>query len=85
MAEISQYSFKLSEVITALIKAQDLHDGIWMLSVTFGFAVANSGPSDTELSPAAVNALQSIGLQRMPPDTKPTNLMVDAAKVNPSG
>jgi hypothetical protein len=85
MAEISQYSFKHSDVITALIKAQDLREGIWTLSVTFGFAVANVGPSETDLNPAAMNALQGIGLQRVPPDTKLTNLMVDAAKVNPPG
>jgi hypothetical protein len=85
MAEISQYTFKHSEVITALIKSQDLHEGIWTLSVSFGFAVANVGPTDRELNPAAMNAVQSIGLQRVPPDSKLTNLMVDAAKVNPPG
>jgi hypothetical protein len=81
MAEATQYVFKHKELVTMLIKHQGLHEGIWQLQITFGFAATNAGPSKEELSPAAVVQVQSIGINKV---TEETGLTVDAAQVNPA-
>jgi len=80
MPETSQVVFSFKEIVTALIKAQGIHDGIWGLWVNFGINASNVGPSDEELRPVAMIPLLQLGLQRF---EKETSLSVDAAKVNP--
>jgi hypothetical protein len=80
MPETSQLTFSFKEIVTALLKAQDIHEGIWGLFVNFGLSANNIGPNEGELRPAAVIPILSLGLQRF---EKETNLSVDAAKVNP--
>jgi hypothetical protein len=80
MAEASQIMFSHKEVVEALIKKQDLHEGIWALAINFGWQATNMGPTETSLNPAAIAAVLSIGIQR---SDKETNLTVDAAKLNP--
>ena len=80
MPETSQYTFSFKEIVTALVKAQDIHEGIWGLFVNFGLNASNVGPTESELRPAAMVPLLALGLQKFP---KETNLSVDAAKVNP--
>ena len=88
MAEATQFMFKHEEVVAALIKAQGIHEGIWMLSVTFGFAAANigSGDSRTDLNPSAVVPVTGIGIRLIGSEheNSNSNLAVDAAKVNPA-
>lgn len=80
MPETSQLTFSFKEIVTALLKAQDIHDGIWGLFVNFGISANNIGPNERDLRPAAVIPILSLGLQKF---DKETNLSVDAAKVNP--
>ena len=80
MAEITAYHFEYKEVVEALTKRQGLHEGIWQLSIEYGFTAANIGPSDNDLKPAAIIPLVKIGIGKV---VKETNLTVDAAKVNP--
>jgi hypothetical protein len=80
MPETSQLTFSFKEIVTALLKAQDIHEGIWGLFVNFGLSANNIGPNESELRPAAVVPVLSLGLQKF---EKETNLSVDAAKVNP--
>lgn len=82
MAEATQYFFSHQEVATALVKAQGLHEGLWSLSVSFGFGAINIGsdPNAGDLSPSGIVQVQKIGLQRT---TEKTSLAVDAAEVNP--
>jgi hypothetical protein len=80
MPETSQYTYGFKEIVTALIKIQDIHEGIWGLFVNFGLNATNVGPSENELRPAAMIPILAIGLQKY---DKETNLSVDAAKVNP--
>ena len=80
MAEVARYTFSHKEVVEALIKKQDLHEGLWMLYVEFGLGAANTGPNDAELMPAAIVPVKTLGLQR---GQQENNLTVDAAKVNP--
>jgi hypothetical protein len=81
MPETSQIAFSFHEVVTALVKANNIHDGIWGLFVRFGISAANIGATDTEIQPAAIIPILQIGLQRM---EKESNIAVDAAKVNPA-
>jgi hypothetical protein len=80
MPETSQIAFSFHEIVTALIKTNNIHEGIWGLFVRFGIGAANIGQTETELQPAAIIPILQIGLQRM---EKESNLAVDAAKVNP--
>ena len=80
MPEPVQIAFSYKEVVEALIKKHDLHEGLWGLNVNFGLQATNVGPNDTDLKPAGLLAILGIGLQKM---EKETNLTVDAAKVNP--
>ena len=80
MAEITQIQYKLHEVAGLMIKDRDLHEGLWMIQVTFGFAAINTGPTADEMFPTAMVPVQSIGLARVP---DPGPLTVNAAIVNP--
>lgn len=80
MAEPTQIMFSHKEVVTALLKAQGINDGIWMLSMQFGIGAANVGSSEGDLNPAAIVPVLKIGIQRA--DSQ-SSLSVDAAEVNP--
>ena len=80
MAEVQTYTFEFKEIVEALIKQQDLHEGTWQIYVEFGIAAGNMGPSANELRPSAVVPIQRIGILRV---EKETNLAVNAAQVNP--
>jgi hypothetical protein len=80
MAEATQVMFSHREVVTALLKKQGIHEGIWGLAVQFGFGVSNTGPNDSEINPTAMIPIMGIGLQRFP---QMNALSVDAAEANP--
>ncbi len=80
MPEPVNIAFSYHEVITALLKASDIHDGIWGLFIRFGLGATNVGESETVLRPAAILPVLEIGLQKF---DKESNIAVDAAKVNP--
>jgi hypothetical protein len=80
--EISQYTFKYSEVIEALIKKAGLHEGKWQLTMNFGLGAANMGPSPNEVVPGAAVAVVSLGLTKATPESPPA-LTLDAAEINP--
>lgn len=80
MPETSQISFSYREIVEALVKKQDLHEGLWGIYVKFGMQASNVGPNNNDLKPAVIVPLLEIGLLKV---DKETNLTVDAAKVNP--
>lgn len=80
MPEPTQITFSHKEVVVALLKEQNIHDGIWALYVKFGLKAANVGAADEDLLPVAIIPIVAIGLQR---SDKTSNLAVDAALVNP--
>jgi len=80
MAEATQYKFTLKEVAEALVKKQDIHEGLWQLGFEFGLAAAHTGPSKDEIYPTAFVPVMKAGLQEVKEET---SLSVDAAKVNP--
>ena len=81
MPEPNQIGFSHKEVVTALVKDQGIHEGIWGLFIRFGIRGMNVGANDEDLQPSAIVPILSIGLQRMP---KLTNISVDAGEVNPA-
>lgn len=80
MAEITQVQYTHKELLALMLKDQGIHEGIWALMVGFGLGVANVGPSDNEVNPAAIIPLLHVGLQK---GTLLNNITVDAAEVNP--
>jgi hypothetical protein len=80
MSEVSSYNFNHKEVVEALIKHQQLHEGIWQLTVEFGMAAQNIGANEQELKPVAILAILKLGLLRV---EKESSIAADAAKVNP--
>jgi hypothetical protein len=83
MPETNQLSWTHKELAILLVKAADLHEGRWQLTVQFAMAPGNFGPSDDQMSPGMIVATANVGLARLSPDQKATNLVVDAAEVNP--
>lgn len=82
MPEASQYLFTHKELLDLLIKQAGVHEGKWMITINFGFSAANFGPSPDQISPGAVVAVLSVGIQKATPDAPPS-MISDAATVNP--
>lgn len=80
MPEVKIYSFNHKEVAEALIKKQNIHEGIWGLIVEFNFTAANAGPTPDAVLPSAIVGVKQIGIAKL---DSPTNLSVDASVVNP--
>jgi hypothetical protein len=82
MPETKGYTFSLKEVAEILVKKMDLHEGLWQLTIQFGFGIANvpASPDGKTIHPAVINVVQNIGIQR---SDLATNLTIDAAIVNP--
>lgn len=83
MDEIKRLTHK--EVTLALIKHQNIHEGIWQLYVEFGIAAANmpiaeENQDNLRLCPTAIVPIKTIGLMRV---DKENPLALDASKVNP--
>jgi hypothetical protein len=82
MAEVKTYVFDYKEVAEALVKKQNIHEGLWGIYMEFGIGAGNipAGPSEQVLLPAAIVPVVKIGIQRF---DAPSSLTVDAAEVNP--
>jgi len=80
MSEPEKMTFSHSQVTEALIKYNNIHEGLWGLYVEFGIAASNVGPSPDQINPAAIVPVLKIGLQKF---DKPNNMTADAAVVNP--
>lgn len=82
MAEAQNYIFTFKEIAEALVKRQDIHEGLWAIYFEFGIGAGHipTGPNTQEIVPAAVVPIVKMGIQRA---EQPTPLTVDAAEVNP--
>lgn len=81
MAEPTQYMFTHKEVAEILVKRQDIHEGLWALSVEFGLNAMIAGPNDDQMFPTAMIPIIRIGIRQA---DKLTSVSVDAALVNPA-
>jgi hypothetical protein len=84
MADPTQYSFDLAEVLEALIKQQGLSSGQWTIAVEFNFTALAAGLRDgAEVKPSALIQVARIQLTQ-PGENYPPGLPVrDASKINP--
>lgn len=80
MPETKKMTFSHREVVEALLKKADIHEGLWGIYIEFGLAGANVATPGGEFTPAAIVGIKSIGLQHY---DEVSNLTVDAAQVNP--
>jgi len=80
MPEVSQLTYKHTELLELMLRDQGIHEGVWMLVVSFGFGAGNVGQSEADVNPTAFVGVTSIGLQRAPTMGP---LCVDAAIANP--
>jgi hypothetical protein len=78
--EPTQIKFTHRELVTALVRQQGIHEGIWGLYVQFGLSASNMGPTSDDVLPSAIVPILWIGLQKF---DKENNIAVDASKVNP--
>ena len=69
--------FDYKELAEALIVKQGLKEGLWGVAIEFALAASNipNGPDGKTISPAAINIVQKIGIQRFP---EANNMTVDA-------
>jgi len=83
MAETDRIMFELREVAQELLKTQDIHEGLWGISIEFGLAAQNlqTGADNKNILPAGITLISKIGIQRW---KEPNNLTIDAAVVNPT-
>ncbi len=82
MAQVNQIIFTYKEVAEALVKQQDIHEGLWGIYIEFGITAANiNAAPGADVIPAAIVPVQRMGLQRF---EEASNLTVDAAEVNPA-
>lgn len=75
--------FSLIELTEILVKSQDLHDGLYNLSVQFQIAVGAVGPSPDLIGPGAMFGVSRIGLSKTE-ESKKNIHTVNAAEINPS-
>jgi len=83
MAETRNIEFDYKEVAEALVRNNDIHEGLWGVWIKFGIQGANlaGGPGGgKDITPAAIVPIIKIGLQRFDEEN---NLTVDASTVNP--
>jgi len=81
MPTVGLYVFTLREATEALIKAADLHEGKWVISLNFNFSAGIVGNPDNLMLGATVG-VSGIQLQRSWAGAPPS-LIVDASEVNP--
>jgi len=86
MSTPTQYSFELKEVATALIKAQNIHEGKWWVAFEFllGTGLLGGQVGSPDAFPGGFFTIRRITLAQAavePPP--PQHLVVDAAVVNP--
>lgn len=80
MAEVNNITFTHKELAEILVKHRGIHEGVWGVYVEFGLQASNVGPTEENLSPAAIVPVLKVGIQKFKGEN---SLAVDAGKVNP--
>jgi hypothetical protein len=79
-----QLTFALSEVAAALMRAEGITEGKWLLGFEFEFGAGNMGPSPAEVKPSGIVSIKSVVLSRQPDDAPDFKIVVDAATLKAS-
>lgn len=77
MPEADRLLFELRELAEVLVKSQGIREGLWGIYVEFGLGAANVPTGPGQVTPAAINFVQKIGIQRFP---EPNSLTIDAGE-----
>lgn len=77
------YTFSHRELVELMLKAADVHEGKWVLTVQLGVGTGNVGPSPTEVYPGVTIQFQKVGIQRLLEGAVEGTITIDAAVVNP--
>jgi hypothetical protein len=82
MPEPTEIMFSHKELVALMLKKQDIHEGIWMLSIRFGMQATNFGTAGdgSDILPTALVPITGIGIHRT---DKLNSIAVDASSVNP--
>jgi hypothetical protein len=85
MAEATQYSVSLRDMVELIIKSSDVHEGKWGITVGLQMGPGNFGATPDQSFPGASIAVINFGIQRVTPGTPvlPGAIVVDAAEINP--
>lgn len=85
MANPTQYTLSLREMVEMIIKSSDIHEGHWVPLVNIHLGTGNFGPTPEQTYPGAFTAVAGIGIQKSDPGAPltPGGVIVDAATVNP--
>lgn len=75
-------SFSLVEMTKILIKHQDIHEGLYNLSLELKIAIGTIGPDIKSILPGAMIGVSRIGISKTA-KAKTNVHTVDAAEVNP--
>jgi hypothetical protein len=81
MPEADRLLFELRELAEILVKHQGIREGYWGVYIEFGLGAANVPTGPGQVTPAAINFLQKIGIQKF---AEPNNLTVDASQLGES-
>jgi len=73
--------FSLVELTEILVKHQELHEGLYNLSLEFQLAVGAVGPTPESICPGAMIGVSRIGLSKTEENNANIHT-VDAAKIN---
>lgn len=79
MPEADRFLFELKELAEVLVEKQGISQGHWGVYIEFGLAAANIPTGPNQITPASINLVQKIGIQKF---AEPNSLTVDAAEVN---
>ena len=81
MPEADRLLFELRELAEVLVKSQGIREGLWGIYVEFGLGAANVPTGPGQVTPAAINFVQKIGIQKFP---EANSLTVDARQIGQS-
>ena len=83
MPEQTEVMFTHKELLELMLKKQNIHEGLWMISIKFGMQATNFGvaPDGSDILPTAFIPIIAIGMHRA---DKLNNVTVDASVVNPT-
>jgi hypothetical protein len=79
MAETTQYTFPLTEVTEALIKAQGIDSGVWDIAIEFALTAGLMGPTPEGALPTALLQVNKVLLIKHADDQPFNHTTVDAA------
>ncbi|MEJ1158307.1 hypothetical protein [Prosthecomicrobium sp. N25] len=81
MSEISQLSFTLRDVTVALLREQNIKEGVWVLGVEMSIVVGNMGPEPQSALPTAMLQIPKFTLVRHEGEEAAVGFAVNAATI----